>query len=180
MCGCELPGAFPTGRIERILKEKQGWIIRKYAQMRERTERGAKDTASRPGGDEKGGPEDGGRLSVRHLDAGQRQHYAELAKAKLTEQTALYAAKMHVSPRRITIRDQKTRWGSCSSKGNLNFNWRLILMPEEILDYVVVHELAHLKEMNHSQTFWAVVERTLPDYKVRRKWLKEHGPEYMR
>ena len=75
----------------------------------------------------------------------------------------------------ITIRDQKTRWGSCSSKGNLNFNWRLIFAPEEVVDYIVVHELAHRKEMNHSRAFYNVVASVLPDYKVQEKWLKENG-----
>ena len=69
----------------------------------------------------------------------------------------------------------KTRWGSCSTAGNLNFNWRLVLAPREVLDYVVVHELAHRKEMNHSRKFWAEVKNVLPDYEKRRKWLKEFG-----
>lgn len=73
------------------------------------------------------------------------------------------------------MREQKTRWGSCSAAGNLNFNWKLILMPPEILDYVVVHELAHRKELNHSKAFWSVVEQILPDYKERRRWLKTEG-----
>ena len=75
----------------------------------------------------------------------------------------------------ITIRDQKTRWGSCSGRGTLSFNWRLILAPPEILDYVVVHELCHLTHMNHSKEFWNLVESVIPDYKIRRKWLKENG-----
>ena len=75
----------------------------------------------------------------------------------------------------ITIRDQKTRWGSCSGRGTLSFNWRLILAPTEILDYVVVHELCHLTHMNHSKEFWGLVGSVIPDYKVRRKWLKENG-----
>ncbi len=78
---------------------------------------------------------------------------------------------------RVTIRDQKTRWGSCSSRGTLSFNYRLIFAPPEILDYVVVHELCHLTHMNHSADFWKLVESVLPDYKLRRKWLREHGQE---
>lgn len=90
------------------------------------------------------------------------------------KKTAYFAGRMGVTYGRITIREQKTRWGSCSSKGNLNFNWKLVLVPEELLDYVVVHELAHRMEMNHSPQFWAIVEREMPDYKERRMRLKEY------
>ena len=77
----------------------------------------------------------------------------------------------------ITIRDQKSRWGSCSSRGTLSFNYRLMMAPPRILDYVVVHELCHLTHMNHSKDFWAMVESIIPDYKDCKKWLKEHGDE---
>lgn len=86
-----------------------------------------------------------------------------------------YAPLMGVSYNRIAIKAQRSRWGSCSTKKNLNFNCLLMLCPEEIQDYVVVHELSHLKEMNHSPAFWAEVGKILPDYKKRRRWLKSQG-----
>lgn len=104
-----------------------------------------------------------------------RARFISIARDIFTKKTAYYARIMNVSYGRISIREQKTRWGSCSSKGNLNFNWRLILAPEEVLDYVVVHELAHRREMNHSKAFYAVVESVLPDYRAARRWLREHG-----
>ena len=91
-----------------------------------------------------------------------------------------FAPMVGVSYGRITIRNQRSRWGSCSEKGNLNFNCLLMLMPEEIRDYVVVHELCHRLEMNHSPAFWGHVERVIPDYKNCRKWLRENGDRIMR
>ena len=91
-----------------------------------------------------------------------------------------YAEIIGVTYGRITIRNQKSRWGSCSSKGNLNFNCLLMLTSDDIIDYVVVHELCHRKEMNHSKRFWAEVEKVLPDYKEREKWLKDNGDIIMR
>lgn len=76
---------------------------------------------------------------------------------------------------RVTVRDTATRWGSCSSRGDLSFSWRLVLAPEEVLDYVVAHEAAHLVEMNHSARFWALVDRLMPGYERPRTWLKRHG-----
>ncbi len=86
-----------------------------------------------------------------------------------------YAQMMGLDYNRIAIRCQKTRWGSCSSKGNLNFNCLLMLCPEDVRDYVIVHELCHLKQMNHSPQFWAEVGRVIPDYKEQRKWLRTEG-----
>lgn len=101
------------------------------------------------------------------------------AKEVIPARAAYFARRMGVTYGRITIREQKTRWGSCSQAGNLNFNWKLVLMPPEVLDYVVVHELAHRKEMNHSSRFWAVVEEELPDYRIRREELKELGRAFI-
>lgn len=88
-----------------------------------------------------------------------------------------YAPIVGVTYGRVTIRSQRTRWGSCSAKGNLNFNCLLAIVPPEVLDYVVVHELCHRKELNHSARFWREVARILPDYADRRKWLRQHGTE---
>lgn len=101
------------------------------------------------------------------------------AKQWIPRRAAHFAPLVGVDFGDITIRCQKTKWGSCSSKGNLNFNLLLMLAPPEVLDYVVVHELCHRLEMNHSPRFWANVARVLPDYAQRRKWLKDHGGALM-
>lgn len=101
--------------------------------------------------------------------------FAEALKQILPERVESYASAMGVNYGRITIRAQHSRWGSCSGKGNLNFNCLLALAPPEVVDYVVVHELCHRKQMNHSQRFWAEVEKILPDYRLRREWLKGEG-----
>ena len=103
----------------------------------------------------------------------------KLAKKVIPEKVAYYARLMGVSYGRISIRMQKTRWGSCNREGNLNFNCLLMMAPPEALDYVVIHELSHRMEMNHSARFWAQVEKAMPDYRVPRKWLKEHGERLM-
>ena len=86
-----------------------------------------------------------------------------------------YARTLGVKPGRTTIRGQTKRWGSCSSKGNLNFNWKLVMAPPEILDYVVAHELCHLEHLDHQEEFWNMLSEIMPDFKVRRRWLKQNG-----
>ena len=105
---------------------------------------------------------------------------ATQAKEDLPKRAARFAPLVGVRYGRITIRSQKSRWGSCSAKGNLNFNCLLMLAPEAVRDYVVVHELCHRKVMNHSSLFWAEVARVLPDAKTSRKWLTDHGQEILR
>ena len=100
---------------------------------------------------------------------------ADQALQVIPDRVRHYAALIGVRYGRITIRNQKSKWGSCSAKGNLNFNCLLMLCPPEVLDYVVVHELCHRKEMNHSPKFWAEVEKYVPDYMKQRKWLKDEG-----
>lgn len=97
----------------------------------------------------------------------------EEIKNKFSSKVRYWAKEMNITYGRITIRNQKTRWGSCSSKGNLNFNYRLFFMDDNLMDYVVIHELAHRKHMNHSKEFWTLVEQYCPDYKQRRKMLKD-------
>ena len=105
---------------------------------------------------------------------------ADRAMGIIPDRTAHFASMIGVTYGRITIRNQKTRWGSCSAKGNLNFNCLLMLAPPEILDYVIVHELCHRKEMNHSPRFWSEVAKVIPDYKNHEKWLKTEGTRLMR
>ncbi|MDY6834089.1 MAG: SprT family zinc-dependent metalloprotease [Chloroflexota bacterium] len=102
--------------------------------------------------------------------------FKEEARRMLTDRAQKLSSAHHISYHRISIRDQKTRWASCSRKHNLNFNWRLVMAPLEIIDYVVLHELAHLIEMNHSDRFWHTVEDWCPDYRRHRQWLKKNGP----
>ena len=104
---------------------------------------------------------------------------SEKAKLIIPERVKYYAPKIGVTYNRITIRCQRTRWGSCSSKGNLNFNCLLALFPTEVIDSVVVHELCHRKHMNHSPQFYAEIEKVFPDYKKHHKWLDINGGVYM-
>ena len=122
-------------KIEAFLKEKQDWIHT----HREKALAAAEQKAAN------------------RLTEAERKAAVKRAAQMLAEKTAHFAKKMGVTYGRITIREQKTRWGSCSSAGNLNYNWKLVLMPERVMDYVVIHELAHRKEMNHSARFYAVV-----------------------
>ena len=101
--------------------------------------------------------------------------YRTQAKKVIPERVKEYSQYIEETFETIRIKDQKKRWGSCSSKGNLNFNWRLIMAPVQILDYVVVHELCHLKHMDHSKAFWNHVADILPNHQECRKWLKDYG-----
>ena len=117
--------------------------------------------------------------AIQKLSQEELQALADRALLHIPKRAAHFAPLVGVQYGRITIRNQKTRWGSCSSKGNLNFNCLLMLAPEDVIDYVVVHELCHRLEMNHSHAFWRQVERVLPEYRTPRSWLKEHGSELM-
>ena len=101
--------------------------------------------------------------------------FRHCARLRLQEATERHAAALGRPFRRITLRDTRSRWGSCAADGSLSYSWRLIMAPPEVLDYVAAHEVAHLAEMNHSPAFWAVVARLCPGYAPHRAWLKQHG-----
>jgi predicted metal-dependent hydrolase len=116
------------------------------------------------------------RLDPRHIsEVEARLAVRELVAMLIDEE----APAIGVEPARVQIRDQRSRWGSCSTRGTLSFNWRLVLAPFDVLDYVVVHELCHLREPNHSRRFWKLVEQRRPDWREQRDWLHEHGPELL-
>lgn len=144
--------------IEEILKKKEAWISRHIEKIKKTKERFEAEPTE--------------KLTREKVIA-----LAEEALKVIPERVEYFAKVIGVTYGKITVRNQKTRWGSCSSKGNLNFNCLLMLAPPEVLDYVVVHELCHRKQMNHSKAFWLEVEKVLPNYKEVRKWLKEEGSQ---
>ena len=115
--------------------------------------------------------------SMPKFTAEEIHNLADKALEIIPKRVEYYAEIMGVSYGRIAIRNQVSRWGSCSAKGNLNFNCLLMLCPIEVLDYVVVHELCHIREMNHSRKFWSLVERFCPEHKQHKAWLKEYENE---
>lgn len=119
-------------------------------------------------------------MAVRKLSEEEIEELMNRALKVIPERVRFYAEKMGVTYGRITIRAQKTRWGSCSAKGNLSFNFLLMLVPDDVMDSVIVHELAHRKEMNHSAAFYEVVLKACPEYRRHDAWLKENGPMLMR
>lgn len=154
-----LPFGTSEAQINRLLSDKQRWIITHYLEAVSRSEK-------RPASD----LTDAQRAAL-------EKRYIDAAREYFPKRAAYFLPLTGGSFNRITVRDQKTRWGSCSARGTLSFNWRLMLAPPAVLDYVVVHELCHLTHMDHSKAFWSLVESVCPNYRAHRKWLKEHGQE---
>ena len=143
------------GQIEYFVEQHRQWVL----QHQEKLERQKQQAAALPS------------LTETELKA-----LAEEARQYIPERVRYYAPKVGVNYGSITIRSQKARWGSCSGRGNLSFNCLLMLTPPEVIDSVVVHELCHRKEMNHSAAFYAHVLRVFPEYRTWRRWLKDNGP----
>ncbi|MGH2970661.1 MAG: M48 family metallopeptidase [Gaiellaceae bacterium] len=148
-----VPLGMSDKEIDRVLRAHRDWIATERAQQRPRL-----------GLDRRTVSEVEGRRAAR-----------ELVHMLVEEE----ADALGVEVNRIQIRDQRTRWGSCSPDGNLSFNWRLVLAPFDVLDYVVVHEVCHLREANHSRRFWRLVETRRPNWRDQKAWLTSHGPELL-
>ena len=144
------PRSMPVADIRRFVESKAGWIEKHLSTL-----------SARP--------------PVEPLTMVQIQELANRALTIIPQRVAHFAPMVGVTYGRIAIRNQRSRWGSCSAQGNLNFNCLLMLCPAEVLDYVVIHELCHRKHMDHSPRFWAEVERVCPDYRTHRDWLRENG-----
>jgi len=106
--------------------------------------------------------------------------FKTLARSRLSDAVERYTHELGETPGRLTLRDTRSRWGSCTSDGNLMFSWRLIMAPPEVLDYVAAHEVAHLVHMDHSKAFWTLVDDLYPGFETQRKWLRKNGPELHR
>ena len=144
--------------IVSLIREKEGWIRKNLEELENK------------------------RKQMKDMTPFTKEEIYELAEQALDvipKKVKEYAARIGVTYGRITIRNQKSRWGSCSSKGNLNFNCLLMLFPEDVIDYVVIHELCHRKHMNHSKEFYQEIEHVFPEYLKSRKWLKEQGGIYL-
>lgn len=154
----KVPLQTTNAQIQEFLNQKSDWINKHLRAVKERQQQ---------------------MSQIKSLTMEEIRDLANQTLEVIPKRVAYFAEIVGVTYGRITIRNQKSRWGSCSSKGNLNFNCLLMLMPTEVLDYVVVHELCHRKEINHSPKFWAEIRKVLPDYEKQKSWLKEHGDEIM-
>lgn len=183
-----VPRHYNLDEIPTYLVSKSRWILRHLKRIQSELPFTNVDTrAPRPSLCYQGNPlqfiEDTHNITY-HLPDGSRLDYAgaliwlrQQAQEIIPSRVRLYSREIGVRFARISIRDQKTRWGSCSQLGNLNFNWRLIIAPEPVLDYVIIHELCHLKRMSHGKAFWNIVTKYCSDWQEKRHWLNKHSRE---
>jgi predicted metal-dependent hydrolase len=192
-----VPRSYPISRVPEILRSKARWISRNLARFNQfellpiRKKLGSGDTIPYLGRDLELVPQENhhgdnvvleeAKLAVSPelfnnglLGPALEQWYRVEAARLINERTTNLGSQMGIIYKRLVIRGQKTRWGSCSHKKNLSFNWKLIMAPEPVIDYVIIHELIHLKEMNHSKKFWELVARNCPGWREHKKWLKQH------
>jgi predicted metal-dependent hydrolase len=193
-----IPDRYTIERLPLILEKKQNWILKKVSEhceaqpcYREKVLESG-DTVPYLGQElviekqQNTGNADGitlkqNRLAVhlrstRRLNTILEQWYRAQAARVMKKKIDELSHRLGFTYNRLFIRSQKTRWGSCSRKGNISINWKLIMAPEPVIDYVIIHELAHLKEMNHTVRFWGLVAHYCPRYREHKKWLKEHEP----
>ncbi len=191
-----VPERMSEREIDRVIREHRGWIAEKAAWARQQAERTPRLGLDRPGvvwlaGSpvpvelrEVGRPVAklaGGRLVVNGpaeaAGAAVGRWYRREARSRLSRATWREAEALGVGPARVSIRDPRTRWGSCSTAGAISYSWRLVICPEPVLDYVVVHELCHLRFHDHSPAFWGMLSAFRPDWKEQADWLRLHGPQ---
>lgn len=153
-----VPRRASKAQIEEMLKAKHDWILKTLDKIEQRNTAEAREYAE-----------------AKPLSSEEIKKLKKEARNYLASLTEYWAEKIGVSYGRISIRGQKTRWGSCSSKGNLNYNYLLMLCPDEVAEYVVIHELCHRIHMNHSKRFWEKIEEFCPNHRQARKWLKQNG-----
>ncbi|MDD2554230.1 MAG: SprT family zinc-dependent metalloprotease [Desulfotomaculaceae bacterium] len=193
-----VPECFDSGTLDTFLRKKQGWILDKldyFAQLKQSSLVGKQPgwyvlyrgreyrVEVRTGGITAGAVVVEDDRIVVMLNEGSGKDAAvvlecwmkSMARLLINQRISVVNNVLKLSFNRVAIRGQKTRWGSCSNLGNLNFNWRLVMAPLQVLDYIVTHELLHLVEPNHSKKFWDMVENVCPDYKACRDWLKKNG-----
>ena len=192
-----IPKSYELAQVPEFIKEKRRWILDKLAKCDEtrlpsaQKELKSGDVVPYLGQNVEVVTQidhrktdsvylDGNRLMVSLGSKGSRLSsllecwYRQKAEELFRDKVGRLCSTLGVNYSRLSIRGAKTRWGSCSHKGNLNFNWKLMMVPESVIDYVIIHELAHLKEMNHSGKFWNLVAEQCPQWRKHRKWLKDH------
>lgn len=198
----KVPRAVSAADLDQLIESRRSWMARHWRRLRDAAEAAQQRTREnqvyyqgklcRVLVCEESGPISRGRqvqlegdIFVVYLPAGNSEWEPPIQKwlreqgaKNIKKRLAIISHNLHYKYESVSIRDQKTRWGSCSSNRHLSFNWRLIMMPPEVLDYVIAHELCHLEELRHSPRFWSLVEKAMPDYKQHRQWLRRHGAEY--